>query len=60
MTCAKNNPAALRYIVMLMGLYLHLGPFSRHVVASIERRMAEIAAPPPMAFDPGPDAVRLG
>jgi hypothetical protein len=25
---AKTNPNALRYIVMLMALYMHLGPFS--------------------------------
>jgi radical SAM superfamily enzyme YgiQ (UPF0313 family) len=38
--CAKTNPAALRYIVMLMALYLHLGPYARHVIGSIERRIA--------------------
>ena len=27
--CAKNNPAALRYIVLLMAFYIHLGPFAR-------------------------------
>ena len=35
----KTNPAALRYIVILMALYLHLGPFSRHVIAEIDRRI---------------------
>jgi len=40
--CAKSNPAALRYIVMLMALYLHLGPFSRHVITEIDRRIAEL------------------
>jgi radical SAM superfamily enzyme YgiQ (UPF0313 family) len=38
--CAKNNPAALRYIVMLMAFYIHLGPFSRRVIAEIDRRIA--------------------
>jgi hypothetical protein len=38
--CAKSNPAALRYIVMLMAMYLHLGPYSRHVIGSIEHRLA--------------------
>jgi hypothetical protein len=33
-TCAKSNPAALRYIVTLMAFYLHLGPFARQVVAA--------------------------
>ncbi len=40
--CARTNPAALRYIVMLMAMYLHLGPFSRAVIAAIDRRIAEI------------------
>jgi hypothetical protein len=26
---AKTNPNALGYIVMLMALYMHLGPFSK-------------------------------
>ena len=28
-TIARTNPAALRYIMILMSLYMHLGPFSR-------------------------------
>ena len=45
--CAKTNPAALRFIVLLMGLYLHVGPFSRRVMADIDRQIleAEFAAP---------------
>ncbi|MGB8609718.1 MAG: hypothetical protein WCE28_32380, partial [Bradyrhizobium sp.] len=39
---AKTNPGALRYIVMLMALYLHLGPFSKHVISEIDRRIAEL------------------
>ncbi|CAL8978545.1 Hopanoid C-2 methylase [Rhodoplanes serenus] len=49
---AKSNPGALRYIVLLMAFYLHLGPFSRHAIAVIDRRIAELdaaAAVPPMA-----------
>src|SRR6266513_1474244 len=38
---AKTNPGALRYIVMLMALYLHLGPFSKHVISEIDRRIAD-------------------
>ena len=53
--CAKSNPAALRYIVMLMALYLHLGPFSRHVITEIDRRIAELdcetPAVPAMTLD---------
>lgn len=40
--CAKSNPAALRYIVILMAFYLHLGPFARQVIAAIDARLAEI------------------
>jgi radical SAM superfamily enzyme YgiQ (UPF0313 family) len=41
---ARNNPAALRYIVLLMAMYMHLGPFSRHVIGEIDRRIAELDA----------------
>jgi hypothetical protein len=46
---AKTNPGALRYIVMLMAFYLHLGPFSQRVIGEIDRRIAEldVAAPAP-------------
>jgi radical SAM superfamily enzyme YgiQ (UPF0313 family) len=44
---AKTNPAALRYIVILMALYLHLGPFSKHVIFEIDRRIAELDGLPP-------------
>ena len=39
---AKTNPGALRQIVTLMAIYLHLGPFSKHVIAEIDRRIAEL------------------
>jgi hypothetical protein len=39
---AKTNPGALRYVVMLMALYLHLGPFSKRVISEIDRRIAEL------------------
>jgi hypothetical protein len=41
-TCAKSNPAALRYVMMLMAFYLHLGPFARQVIAAIDARLAEL------------------
>jgi hypothetical protein len=44
---AKTNPGALRYIVMLMALYMHLGPFSKRVISEIDRRIAELDAMPP-------------
>ena len=40
--CARSNPAALRYIVILMAFYLHLGPFARKVIASIDTRLLEL------------------
>ena len=43
---AKTNPGALRYIVMLMALYMHLGPFSKRVIGEIDRRLAELDAVP--------------
>ena len=49
MNCVNNNPASVRIVVALLVLYLHLGPFSREVIAAIDRRIAalegEIAAP---------------
>jgi radical SAM superfamily enzyme YgiQ (UPF0313 family) len=41
-TVAKSNPAALRYIVILMALYLHLGPFSQEVIGQLDRRIAAL------------------
>ena len=50
---SKKNPDSLRQIVTLMAMYLHLGPFSRHVIAEIDRRIAAedaaAAARPPAA-----------
>ena len=51
---AKKNPGALRQIVTMMAIYLHLGPFSKHVIKEIDRRIAEIddaqAVMPPPAY----------
>jgi radical SAM superfamily enzyme YgiQ (UPF0313 family) len=49
MGAAKQNPAAARVIVSLLMLYLHLGPFSRQVIAAIDRRIAEIDSAAPAA-----------
>jgi hypothetical protein len=40
--CARKNPAALQVLVMNMVIYLHVRPFSRHVVQVLERRIGEI------------------
>ncbi|MGB8084025.1 MAG: B12-binding domain-containing radical SAM protein [Pseudolabrys sp.] len=39
MICAREKPDATRIIVGLMAMYLHLGPFSRRVIAAIDRRI---------------------
>jgi radical SAM superfamily enzyme YgiQ (UPF0313 family) len=38
--CASTNPQWARTIVMLTAFYLHLGPFSRHVIRQIEQQIA--------------------
>jgi hypothetical protein len=43
--CARVNPAALRLIMGLMAIYLHVGPFSRKVMASIDRQIADTDMP---------------
>jgi hypothetical protein len=51
--CAATNPRALRFIVLMMGIYLHLGPLSRHVIATMDDRIAAQDTPrlsmPPVA-----------
>jgi hypothetical protein len=42
--CINTNPAVISYIVLLMAVYLHLGPYSRYVIASIERRLTALDA----------------
>lgn len=42
--CASINPRAVKYIVMLMAFYLHLGRFSRQMTEEIGRRIAALPA----------------
>jgi radical SAM superfamily enzyme YgiQ (UPF0313 family) len=44
--CASTNPQWARIIVLLTALYLHLGPFSRHVIGQIEQRLDELENSP--------------
>jgi radical SAM superfamily enzyme YgiQ (UPF0313 family) len=37
--CASTNPQWARIIVLLTALYLHLGPFSRHVIRQIAKQL---------------------
>ena len=39
--CAKTNPAALDYVVMLMVVYLHLGTFAQSVIAELDRKIEQ-------------------
>jgi hypothetical protein len=38
--CARTNPAALEYVVMLMVVYLHLGTFAKSVIGELDRKIA--------------------
>jgi radical SAM superfamily enzyme YgiQ (UPF0313 family) len=40
--CIADNPGSIRWLVALIALYLHVGPFSRDVIARIETIMATI------------------
>jgi radical SAM superfamily enzyme YgiQ (UPF0313 family) len=51
--CATKNPQWARIIVLLTAFYLHLGPFSRHVIRQIDIRLDGMDALPP---PPPPDA----
>jgi hypothetical protein len=40
--CAVSNPNSVRFLVLMMAIYLHVGPFSRKVVADIERQIENL------------------
>ena len=42
--CMSSNPASIRWIVALLALYLHVGPFSREVIARIDKMRVSPAA----------------
>lgn len=54
--CVRRNPAALRNVGILTALFLHAGPFSRYVMATVERQIAEIDSG---KWQPGPLAERV-
>jgi hypothetical protein len=63
--CARDNPRAVEAIGMLAGIYLHLGPFSRFVMAMVDREIARcdsgewqspLASPGPPKLMPLPQA----
>ncbi len=41
--CVSNNPQSARWIVALTALYLHMGPFSKHVINQIEQKLENLA-----------------
>ena len=42
--CVKKNPRVMTSLMMLMAVYLHLGPYSRFIISAMDRRIAEIDA----------------
>ncbi len=40
--CLIHNPRALPYLVKISALYLHLGPFSRRVIAEIDEQIGDV------------------
>jgi radical SAM superfamily enzyme YgiQ (UPF0313 family) len=40
--CVSSNPQAVRWIVALTALYLHLGSFSRYVIGQIEQKIDDL------------------
>ncbi|MGO4676909.1 B12-binding domain-containing radical SAM protein [Bosea sp. 2YAB26] len=40
--CLAHNRRALPYVMMMVALYVHLGPFSRQVIAQVQQQIADI------------------
>ena len=45
--CIATNPKSVRYVVLLLAFYMHLGPFSRYVMDRIDQMIAELPADAP-------------
>jgi hypothetical protein len=39
---ARHNPRAVEFVMMIMAMYLHLGPFALSVMATLDEMIAEI------------------
>jgi hypothetical protein len=37
--CLNTNPGAIRAVVTLMGFYLHIGPYTRYVIAQLDSQI---------------------
>jgi hypothetical protein len=42
--CYQINPRAVRQTVALLSIFLHLGPYARHIIGETEKAIAEIDA----------------
>jgi radical SAM superfamily enzyme YgiQ (UPF0313 family) len=42
LSCAISNPSALECVVLLTGLYLHVGPFAMRVVNDLDQQIAAL------------------
>ena len=42
LSCACTNPRALEYVVTMIVIFLHVGPFAAHVIADLETQIAAI------------------
>ena len=42
--CARHNPGAIESVVIMMAMYLHIGPFAREVAAQIAEQITELDA----------------
>jgi len=49
--CAWHNPTAMRGVVQMMSLYLHLGPFSREVADKVREAIFRIDCGEPEAYE---------
>jgi radical SAM superfamily enzyme YgiQ (UPF0313 family) len=53
--CVATNPKSVRYIVLQLAFYMHLGPFSRYVMGRLDEMIADLdeAAPalPPIGHE---------
>jgi hypothetical protein len=57
--CAIHNPRALRYVFSMVALYLHMGPFSRHVAGRISQQLGAIERGDWVAPEPVPRAIAV-
>ena len=54
--CLSSNPRSARSLTSQMALYLHLGPFSHHVIREIERKIELLDTEPAIVTAPTPEA----